>query len=88
MGLPRTDGYKLTSSQPFLLNIVTVLMFTSFFTIFQLPIIGLILGTVLSFVLYIYQRVNSPGIINHYLFYNKLPNKLSGNKHVYIGEED
>ncbi|MFW6009290.1 MAG: hypothetical protein ACOCP8_08520 [archaeon] len=88
MSLPETIGYKLTSRQPFLINIIVILMITSFFTIFEMPFIGLLIGSIIAGVLYIYQRINSPGIIKHYLYYNKLPAKLSGNKRKEFDFED
>lgn len=80
MALPQTRSYKLSSKQSILLNAVIFMFFTALGQVFDLVKTGFILGAILAVSLYFYQRMNRPGVINHYLKYIKVPSKLSGNK--------
>jgi len=80
MALPKTRSYKLTTQQPVLINIVIFMFFAALFQVFGLIVFGLVIGVLLAVGLYIYQRINNPGAINHYLYYIKVPNILSGNR--------
>ncbi len=80
MSLPQTKSYKLSSKQSILLNAVIFMFFTALGQVFSLVSVGVIIGLSLAVLLYIYQRMNRPGVIKHYLDYIKTPNQLSGNK--------
>lgn len=80
MALPKTKSYKLSTRQPVLMNIVIFMFFTALFQVFNLIALGLIIGAVLAVGLYVYQRINNPGALNHYLYYIKIPGMLSGNR--------
>lgn len=80
MALIKTKSYNLTSRQPILINVVIFMFFTALFQVFGIVVVGIIIGLLLAISIYVYQRYNNPGALNHYLYYVKIPNILSGNR--------
>ena len=69
MALIKTKSYNLTSRQPILFNVVIFMFFTSLFQVLGIVVVGIIIGLLLAVGLYVYQRYNNPGALNHYLYY-------------------
>lgn len=75
------EVYKIYSEQSFFINLIPFIFCTALFQIIGMIFIGIILGAIISFFLFYYQKQNNPGIIQHYLFYIKTPDHFSGNKY-------